>query len=161
MPRPRVGRKRGPALRPETARSVALRTIRRVIEEGAYSNLALAGELGRSALSARDRQIATDLVYGTLRKKLILDRAIEAIDSYLTKDTDNSIFEEPAFVNTFNNNLNGFLKWEQLGKSEAATPRFRQLLSITKAVMGTRSGAQLSLRDRIKAMLYTPSVVAS
>jgi 16S rRNA (cytosine967-C5)-methyltransferase len=52
-----------------------------VIEEGAYSNLALAAELGRSGLSARDRQFAADLVYGTLRKKLILDRAVGAVSS--------------------------------------------------------------------------------
>jgi 16S rRNA (cytosine967-C5)-methyltransferase len=67
--------------RKESARRLALRTIRRVIENGAYSNLALAAELGRSGLSARDRQFAADLVYGTLRKKLILDRAIADVSS--------------------------------------------------------------------------------
>ena len=118
------------------------------------SRLATRSEITRVAIPLLSDETLSE-------RQELLDRAIEAIDSYLTKDTDNSIFEEPAFVNTFNNDLNGFLKWEQLGKSEAATPRFRQLLSITKAVMGTRSGAQLSLRDRIKAMLYTPSVVAS
>ena len=91
-----------------------------------------------------------------------LDRAIDAIDSYMTKDTDNSVFDEPAFTNTYNNDLNGFLKWEQIGKSEANTPRFRQLLSVAKGVMGTRAGSQLSLRDRIKTVLYpvTPDVAA-
>ncbi len=84
----------------------------------------------------------------------LLDRAIDAIDSYMTKDTDNSVFDEPAFTNTFNNDLNGFLKWEQIGKSEASTPRFRQLLSVAKGVMGTRAGTQASLRDRIKVVLY-------
>jgi len=84
----------------------------------------------------------------------ILDRAIEAIDSYMTKDTDNSVFDEPAFTNTYNNDLNGFLKWEQLGKTEASTPRFRQLLSVSKAVMGHHVGGQPSTRDRIKAVLY-------
>jgi hypothetical protein len=79
---------------------------------------------------------------------------IDAIDSYMTRDTDNSIFDEPSFINTFNNDLNGFLKWEQLGKSEASTPRLRQLLSITKAVMGSRVGGGLSLRDRMRTVLY-------
>lgn len=50
--------------------------IRRVTEERAYSNLALAGELSRSRLSARDRQLAADLAYGTLRRLLRLDGAI-------------------------------------------------------------------------------------
>jgi hypothetical protein len=72
----------------------------------------------------------------------------------MTKDTDNSVFDEPAFINAFNNDLNGFLKWEQLGKSETSTPRFRQLLSVAKGIMGTRTGTQASLRDRIKEILY-------
>jgi hypothetical protein len=84
----------------------------------------------------------------------LLDRAIEAIDSYMTRDTDNSVFDEPTFNNTYNSDLNAFLKWEQLGKTEEKTPRLRQLLSISKAVMGTKSGAQASLRDRIRAVLY-------
>ena len=45
-------------------------------EEGAYSNLTLAGELQRSRLPARDRQLAADLAYGTVRKLLVLDRLI-------------------------------------------------------------------------------------
>ncbi len=61
-----------------SARSVALRALRRVTESGAYSNLTLAAELGRSTLDVRDRQLAADLLYGTLRRKLQLDRAIAA-----------------------------------------------------------------------------------
>jgi 16S rRNA (cytosine967-C5)-methyltransferase len=60
---------------------VALRVIRRVTEEGAYSNLALGGELSRSSLSARDRQLAADLTYGTLRRLLLLDRVIAQASS--------------------------------------------------------------------------------
>ncbi|HEX2089826.1 MAG TPA: 16S rRNA (cytosine(967)-C(5))-methyltransferase RsmB [Actinomycetota bacterium] len=71
------------------ARTVALRALRRVTESGAYSNLTLAAELERSRLDVRDRQLAADLLYGTLRRKLQLDRAIaeasarplEAIDA--------------------------------------------------------------------------------
>ena len=73
----------------------------------------------------------------------------------MTSDTDNSVFDEPTFNNTHNNDLNAFLKWEQLGKTEENTPRLRQLLSISKAVMGTKSCPQASLRDRIMAVLYS------
>jgi 16S rRNA (cytosine967-C5)-methyltransferase len=52
--------------------------LRRVTELGAYSNLALAAELRRSDLTGADRRLAADLVYGTLRRLLILDRAIAA-----------------------------------------------------------------------------------
>ncbi|MDP8955424.1 MAG: 16S rRNA (cytosine(967)-C(5))-methyltransferase RsmB [Actinomycetota bacterium] len=59
-----------------SARAVALRVVRRVTETGAYSNLTLGAELDRSTLDARDRQLAADLAYGTLRRKIPLDRII-------------------------------------------------------------------------------------
>ncbi len=55
---------------------MALRAIRRVTEGGAYSNLAVAGELDRASLSPRDRHLVTELVYGTLRELIPLDHAI-------------------------------------------------------------------------------------
>ena len=51
---------------PPSARSVALDVIRRVTDEGAYSNLTLARTLARAGLSERDAAFATELVYGTL-----------------------------------------------------------------------------------------------
>jgi 16S rRNA (cytosine967-C5)-methyltransferase len=60
----------------ETARSVALGCIRRVVEDGAYSNLVLSAALRRSSLSREDRALAAELTYGTLRRRLILDAAI-------------------------------------------------------------------------------------
>ena len=71
----------GSADRADTARSLAFRALRRVIEEGAYSNLVLGAELGRSSLSERDRNLASDLVYGTLRRLLLLDPAIGEVSS--------------------------------------------------------------------------------
>ena len=59
-------------------RAVALRALRRVLDDGGYSNLTLAAELERSALDGRDRQLAADLLYGTLRRRIPLDRAIAA-----------------------------------------------------------------------------------
>jgi transcription termination factor NusB len=67
--------------RKASARELALRVIRRVTEEGAYSNLALAAELRRSSLPPRDRAFAADLVRGTLRRLLPLDRAIASASS--------------------------------------------------------------------------------
>jgi 16S rRNA (cytosine967-C5)-methyltransferase len=57
---------------------VALRAIRRVTEEGAWSNLAVPAELARSGLDLRDRQFAAELAYGTLRRLLPLDRSLAA-----------------------------------------------------------------------------------
>ena len=67
--------------RQETSRSIALRVVRRVTEQGAYSTLALAAELQRASLSARDRQFAADLVYGTLRRLIPLDHALRGVSN--------------------------------------------------------------------------------
>jgi 16S rRNA (cytosine967-C5)-methyltransferase len=60
-----------------TAREVAFRAIFRVTEQGGYSNLAIPGALRGSTLSAEDRAFATELAYGTIRRVIPLDRAIE------------------------------------------------------------------------------------
>lgn len=61
---------------PPSARSVALDVIRRVTDEGAYSNLTLARTLARAGLSERDAAFATELVYGTLRRLIPIDHAL-------------------------------------------------------------------------------------
>ncbi len=57
---------------------MALEVIRRVADEGAYSNRVLPAALGRSGLDERDRALATELAYGTLRHVPELDDAIGA-----------------------------------------------------------------------------------
>jgi 16S rRNA (cytosine967-C5)-methyltransferase len=57
-------------------RELARRVVARVGTEGAWATLALAGELEHSALDERDRRFATELVYGTLRQQLRLERAL-------------------------------------------------------------------------------------
>jgi 16S rRNA (cytosine967-C5)-methyltransferase len=59
-----------------TARSVAVETVRRVTDEGAYSSRLLPALLERSRLDLRDRALATELALGTLRHVPGLDRAI-------------------------------------------------------------------------------------
>jgi len=59
-----------------SARAVALEVIRRVADEGAYSNRLLPAALARSGLDQRDRALATELAYGTLRHVPELDAAI-------------------------------------------------------------------------------------
>ena len=77
-PRRRPTRKVSDARRPPppSARSVALDVIRRVTDEGAYSNLTLARTLARARLSVRDAAFATELVYGTLRRLIPIDHAL-------------------------------------------------------------------------------------
>ena len=75
--------RRRPAVRPErigdvplTARAVAADVIRRVVDEGAYSNLALRRTLERASLSPQDTALATELSYGTVRRRIALDHAL-------------------------------------------------------------------------------------
>jgi 16S rRNA (cytosine967-C5)-methyltransferase len=56
------------------AREVALDVLLRVENDGAFSHLALSGALRR--LEGRDRGLATELVYGTLARRLWLDYAL-------------------------------------------------------------------------------------
>lgn len=57
-------------------RRVALDVIVRVTEEGAYSNLTLPRTIARAGLSERDAALASELAYGTLRRRLPLDHAL-------------------------------------------------------------------------------------
>ena len=69
-------RRGGSTLRGADPRAVALEVIRRVTEERAYSTLAMAATLDRSGLEGRDRALATELGYGTLRRLRSLDWAL-------------------------------------------------------------------------------------
>jgi 16S rRNA (cytosine967-C5)-methyltransferase len=53
--------------------------VRRVTDEGAYSNLALARTLDRAGLPERDAAFATELTYGTLRRLVPIDHALEPL----------------------------------------------------------------------------------
>ncbi|MDU3533156.1 MAG: transcription antitermination factor NusB, partial [Alloscardovia omnicolens] len=61
-----------------TARSVAYSVLSRLEEKDAYANLLLPQVLDESGLSNADKAFVTDVVYGTLRWRLLLDRVIEA-----------------------------------------------------------------------------------
>lgn len=57
----------------ETARSLALSVLEQVFDQGAYSNIALNKALEASSLSAQDKGLATELVYGTVSRKITLE----------------------------------------------------------------------------------------
>ena len=60
-----------------TPREVARRVLDRV-DKGAWATPALDGELARAGLEERDRRLASELVYGVLRHRTRLDRALAA-----------------------------------------------------------------------------------
>jgi len=62
------------------ARCAAFEILRRIVDETAYSDHLLAQTKVR-ALSPRDRNLTTEIVYGTLRWQLLLDHFIESTSS--------------------------------------------------------------------------------
>lgn len=66
-----------------SAREIARRVLDRVDKGGAWATLTLDAELSRSTLDERDRRLASELVYGVLRHRTRLDRALAA---YATLD---------------------------------------------------------------------------
>ncbi len=59
-----------------TARDLARRVLERVAKDGAWATLALDAELAQSNLDERDRRLVSELVYGVLRHRTRIDRAI-------------------------------------------------------------------------------------
>jgi 16S rRNA (cytosine967-C5)-methyltransferase len=70
----------GPAA-PRTGRELARQVLLRVEADGAYASRALGAALDRSSatLSQAERGLATELVYGVLRRRARLDRALDAV----------------------------------------------------------------------------------
>lgn len=62
---------------PPPARRVALDVLDRIDTGGAYANLVLSAELDRSGLAGADRRFATDLVYGTTRRRRACDHLVD------------------------------------------------------------------------------------
>lgn len=105
-------------------------------------------ELFRDVLSRANKPVDHRSVSSALVKVLnnvsaretLLERAADVIDGYFTQGADDNIFSEPAYVNSFNSNLNTFLKWERLGRSDADTPRLRSAIALNKTVLGMKVG---------------------
>ena len=68
-----------------SARHVAFAALRRIEGDGAYANLVLRHELGRSGLSERDRRFVTELVYGTTRRRRSCDYLV---DRFISRPVD-------------------------------------------------------------------------
>lgn len=74
-----------------TGRQAAVQVLFNTLEEGAYANIALNSVLERSQLSPKERGLATELVYGTLKNMAYLDwvlnqflsKPLEKLDPYV------------------------------------------------------------------------------
>lgn len=107
--------------------------------------------LSRAGKPIDHRSISSSLVkvlQNDIAKDAILNRAAEVIDGYFTQGSEDSVFNETTYVDAFNSNLNGFLKWEKLGKAESELPKLKNLLLANKSVMGMVIGGA-SARQQI------------
>ncbi len=117
-------------------------------------------DLFRDVLSRANKSLDHRTISSTLVKVLeddaakvaLLERAAEVIDGYFTQGSDDSVFTEPAFLNSFNADLNAFLKWEKLGKSDTDTPRLKNALAVNKSVMGMAIGGTSARQIIISAV---------
>ena len=76
----------------------------------------------------------------------LLDSAIEVIDEYLNRESDDSVFKEPEFQD----DVFRFLKSDRLGRNEDFAPLLKSLVSEHKRLFGRRRGAgQASPRDLV------------
>lgn len=66
---------------------------------------------------------------------ILVDCAISVVDEYMTQGEEDSVFNEPEFIDRFNKNINGYLKWNKLGEP-TASPKLHDLLAINKRTMG-------------------------
>ncbi|MYC97136.1 MAG: AIPR family protein [Caldilineaceae bacterium SB0661_bin_32] len=74
--------------------------------------------------------------------ELLLDAGIEVVDEYLSRESDDSVFEE----SNFEGDLNAWFKLEALGKGTDRTYRLNSLLQAHKAIFGRGIKGQSSPR---------------
>lgn len=68
----------------QSARGLALQILGQIFDKGAYSNIALKQELDKSELSQRDKALVTEIVYGTIARKITLEWYL----AHVIKDRD-------------------------------------------------------------------------
>lgn len=76
-----------------TARDVALDVLFRVFTQNAFASTALRNAFEQRSLSPADRGLATEIVYGVLRRRGFLDLAIGHVADKRTKDVDPKLID--------------------------------------------------------------------
>ena len=122
----------------------------------------LATELLKDCLIAADIQVTNKNITSGFTKLFmhsdstaldaLLDFAVSIADDSLTPGHEYSVFKEPTFIEK-GSDLNSFLKWDQLGKSNQSTPLLLNLASQYKIAMKGGIGGQPKYRDIIKEII--------
>ncbi len=151
---------------PPTARSVAASVLVRVDRDGAFASSVLDAELGRARqLDARDRALATELVYGSLRVRPWLDAQIERharrgaarVDPHTRVELALAVYQlffltrVPAFA-AVNEAVEAVRRTRGLAVSRFANAVLRKLA----LEAGARSGADAELQTEEAVWQSTP-----
>lgn len=108
--------------------------------------------LSKEGMATDDRSLSETLLLVMQdddARNALISTAAEVLDGYLTQGTEDSVFMEPAYLNSFNGNLNTFMKWEKIGKSDNDTPRLKAQLAVTKMYMAKSHRGSPSVRQLI------------
>jgi 16S rRNA (cytosine967-C5)-methyltransferase len=89
-PKPARAKPIPPPPEPKTSREVALAALIR-IEDGAFAHILLPQALRNSGMTPRDRALATDLVYGTVRMQRALDFLLARLSNRSLESLDPSV----------------------------------------------------------------------
>jgi len=84
---------RGPERTVQPARRVAYSVLRAVTEDDAYANLALPSAIGEAGLNPQDAGLATELTYGTLRRRGTYDAIISAAADRPADEIDPAVLD--------------------------------------------------------------------
>ena len=82
----------------------------------------------------------------------ILEDAVNLVDEYLTVGADLCAHKEPAFSADFNQDMNGFLKWERL-REGGDTPNLNELIGYYQRYARRSRGGNPSLADQVQTIL--------
>jgi len=92
-PSERRGDVRGPQRTVQPARRVAYEVLRAVSESDAYANLMLPSAIAEAGLTPQDAALATELAYGTLRRRGTYDAIISAAADRPSADIDPPVLD--------------------------------------------------------------------
>ncbi|WP_350352307.1 transcription antitermination factor NusB [Microbacterium sp. A8/3-1] len=84
---------RGPSRAVQPARQVAYDVLRAVSDSDAYANLMLPTAIAEAGLTPQDAALATELTYGTLRRRGLYDAIIAAAADRATDSIDPSVLD--------------------------------------------------------------------
>ncbi|MCY6484001.1 16S rRNA (cytosine(967)-C(5))-methyltransferase RsmB [Clostridium aestuarii] len=85
----------------ENSRKICVEIIEQVLNKDSYSNIVLRKELNKSNLNEKDKALTTEIVYGTLKYKYMIDKilnnflrnGLEKIDSYILNVLRISVYQ--------------------------------------------------------------------